>query len=92
MKATANNATAEPLTLQMKFLTLADASARLGISKPTFRARWSEVFTDWRTPSERKRGRIRPVAIDELEIAIENGGQDRARAAVLEFRKRNRRA
>lgn len=91
MLSNKTNAEKEPLTLHMKFLTLADASQRLGISKPTFRARWSNVFTDWRSPSERKRGRIRPVAIDELQIAIENGGQDVARAAVLEFRKRNRR-
>ena len=78
-------------SVQSAFVSAQEACERLNIHRDTFQLRWNSVFTDWREPGERRTGFRRMIAVDELEIAVRNAGSGRARAAVLEFRKRNRR-
>jgi hypothetical protein len=81
--------TAAPLPRLVK---KAEACECLAIDPVTFWRRWDAVFTD-RRPADRRgmKGRGRPaderlVFADELAAAVEAGGGDRGRAAVLAVR------
>lgn len=62
------------------------ACTALAVSRMTFWRHWQTVFTDPRNPNH---GQTvgRKVFEDELVVAVENGGGDRAKAAVLALRK-----
>lgn len=79
------------VTIADMYATRKDACLALGISHDTFQRLWSSVFTDLRTPDERKSRTDRLVAKDELAVAVKYGNGERARAAVLAFRKQQRR-
>jgi len=63
-----------------------EACRRLAIGMRVFWQRWHSIFTDPRDPEDRRPGMERRVFEDELEIAAANGGGQRARIAVLNFR------
>ena len=70
------------------------ACEHLGCCRETFWRRWDGVFTDGRTADEKRaagpgRGSAeRLVFEDELRAAVENGGGERGRQAVLALRAR----
>lgn len=63
-----------------------DACKALGICRDTFWRVWHEVFTDPRSPEDRRAGCERKVFEDELATAVNAGGGTRARVAVVNFR------
>lgn len=79
------------VTIADKYATRKDACRALGICNDTFQRLWNSVFTDHRTKEERRPGCKRLVPKDELAVAVEYGNGERARAAVLAFRKQQRR-
>lgn len=52
----------------------------------TYTRHWQSVFTDTRDTEERKKGVHRRVYEDELAEALNAGGGNRGRTAVLAFR------
>ncbi len=71
-----------PRTAIIERLPLADACRALGISDDTFRRRWADVFTDYRTDGGHRR-----VSEDELIEAQAYPDPAKARAAVLRLRR-----
>jgi hypothetical protein len=63
-----------------------EACRRLAIGMRVFWQRWHSIFTDPRDPEDRRPGVERKVYSDELDIAVEFGGGQRARTAVLNYR------
>ena len=57
------------------------ACAALACSESTYERKWQRVFTDARSPEDRRERCARLVLEDELSMAVEYG------AAVLNYRK-----
>jgi hypothetical protein len=62
------------------------ACVALGISARTFDRHWAAVFTDPRTPEDRRPRVGRKVYEDELAVAVDAGGDHAGRIAVLNYR------
>lgn len=79
---------------EVRLVKQREACERLGISADTFARHWSQVFTDKRPLGPGRHGRPRQVFSDELDLAVEYGGEqdrERAAAAVLDLRKTKKR-
>lgn len=75
----------------IKLVRLRDACEALSIHRSTFWRQWHNVFTDPRSPAERRPRVARRVYEDELETCIAAGGGANAVAAVLNVRSRLKR-
>lgn len=77
--------------IKTRLIRRSEATEKLGISARSFWKHWNVVFTDPRPPEDRRHKIQRCVFEDELSTAMEFGGRlgDRAKAAVLEYRRKN---
>lgn len=71
-----------------KLVKMRASCETLAISRPTFWRRWHSVFTDPRGSGDVRHGVERKVYEDELAVAVEEGGGESARLAVIAYRGR----
>lgn len=71
-----------PRRVTTQLVKLKAACAVLAISRNTFVRRWQDVFTDGRSPEDRRERCARKIFEDELSVAVEEG-----REAVLTYRR-----
>lgn len=72
--------------LTTKFCHRREACAVLKIGRECFWQNWHTVFTDPRSPEDRKHGVERKVYEDELAVAVDAGGHPSGKAAVINYR------